>query len=77
MHEHRILELQSPYLPEPDFRALALPYVRRIHDLTGESATMLKSGIFPLSKKFWIFLHLTQCPNYQIYTHDDDVHLCP
>jgi IclR family acetate operon transcriptional repressor len=40
----RILELQSPYLPEPDFRALGLPYVRRIHDLTGESTTMLVRG---------------------------------
>ncbi|MBO9499085.1 MAG: IclR family transcriptional regulator [Novosphingobium sp.] len=37
----RVLELQNPLLVEPDFRALSLPYVRRIHALTGESVGLV------------------------------------
>lgn len=37
----RILELQNPHLAEPDFRALATPYMHRIFELTGESVSLL------------------------------------
>lgn len=38
---YRVLELQSPLKVEPDFRALAAPYVRRLHALTGESTGLV------------------------------------
>jgi IclR family acetate operon transcriptional repressor len=42
---YRVLELQDPLTVEPDFRALSLPYVRRIHLLTGESvAIVVRAG---------------------------------
>lgn len=36
----RILELQNFSQAEPDFRALAAPFMRQIHDLTGESVSL-------------------------------------
>lgn len=36
----RILELQNPYLVEPDLRDLAAPFMRRVFDLTGESVSL-------------------------------------
>lgn len=42
---YRVLELQNPLLVEPDFRALAAPYVRRIQALTDESvAIVVRAG---------------------------------
>jgi DNA-binding IclR family transcriptional regulator len=34
---YRVLELKSKYFHEPDFCALARPYIERLHDLTGET----------------------------------------
>jgi len=35
-----VLELQNPTQAEPDFRALCIPFIHRIADLTGESVSL-------------------------------------
>ncbi len=41
----RVLELQNNFAPEPTFRTLCAPYIQQLHELTGETVSLMVQAL--------------------------------